>query len=392
VVFMSLIFLRKFIYNIYEKILKNKDLDGLEELRKTQWFSEEKIKEFQWRRLENLLKHSYESVPYYKDIFNNLNIDIKNSITIEEFQKIPLLDKEIMTKNRTQLLSTRYRASDYIVDTTSGSTGKKLIFYLEKKQRRDDYFRYAAFWRCMEWVDVDIYDKSAKLWGSLVDLTAPKKIKNRLKKFIFPTLLLSSYNLTPEMMASYAKKIIRYKPKVIIGYSSALYLFAKYLEEKQIEIRGIKGVISSAETLYQHQRDIIESVFKCKVFNRYGSREFDTIAHECMEHKGLHISAENVFVEILDTAGNPCKPGTRGRIVITDLDNYVFPFIRYEIGDIGILSDRKCGCGRGLPLIEAIEGRTWDVIVGANGNQLIGSFWNFLIGQMTEVIHSDQPI
>lgn len=353
-----------------------KTSECLDELRKTQWFSEEEVKKFQWARLENLLRHAYGSVPFYRTLFDSIALDVENGISIDEFRKIPLLDKEIIAKNKEKLISSRYKPSQLWLDTTSGSTGKKLVFYREKKgDKRNDYYRTAAFLRNMEWLGIGIFEKQASLWGAQMDLPRRKSFKNRIMNLIFPKLFLSSYNMTPKTMKSYAEKINRYKPKVLTGYASALYLFANYLDKKKIEIRGLKGIISTAETLYRYQRDKIERVFNCKVFERYGSREFGAIAHECEEHKGLHVNAEHVFVEILNEEGKPCKSGKLGKIVITDLDNYAFPFIRYNIEDIGILSDRKCPCLRGLQLIGKVEGRTWDVIVGANGNHLVGSFW-----------------
>jgi len=370
-----------------------KTTECLNELRKIQWSSEEDIKKYQWSRLEALLRYAYESVPFYKTLFNTIPIDVKNSISIDEFRKIPLLDREIITKNRDTLLSTRYQPSELMIDTTSGSTGKKLVFYREKRgEKRNNYLREAASLRSMEWLGIGRYDKVAMLWGSQMNLSGIKKLKALMWRSIFPTLFLSSYNVTPTMMNTYAKKLILFKPKMVLGYASALYMFANYLEEKSIEIRGLKGIVSSAETLYQFQRDRIERVFQCKVFECYGCREFGTVAQECMEHKGLHVVNEHVFVEILDEEGNPCKPGILGKIVITDLDNYCFPFIRYDIGDIGIFSDKKCGCGRGLPLLEKVEGRTFDIIVGINRNYFTGTFWTILLRTYVKGIEQFQVI
>ncbi|VVB59230.1 Uncharacterised protein [uncultured archaeon] len=373
------IFPRRFIYSIYERVRNYKTTECLDELRKTQWLSGEELKKFQWSRLENILRHAYKNVPFYRILFDNNAINVENDISIDDFRKIPLLNRQIIDKNRETLLSKLYKPSELTVDMTSGSTGKKLVFYKEKKRfTRSDYLNEAASLRCIEWLEFDRYDKQAFLWGSQMNNTIITRVKNQITNFIFPTLFLSSYNLNPAMMNNYAKKIISFNPKIILGYASALYLFANYLEEKKIKIPEINGVVSSAETLFQFQREKIEKVFQCRVFELYGSREFGTIAQECMAHQGLHISSENIFVEILDEEGNPCKPGKLGKIIITDLDNYCFPFIRYDIGDIGIFSDKGCECGRGLPLLEKVEGRTFDVIVGTNGKYFTGTFWTIL--------------
>jgi phenylacetate-CoA ligase len=187
--------------------------------------------------------------------------------------------------------------------------------------------------------------------------------------------MLSSYDMTEENMLEYRNKINKHRPQLITGYGSALYLFSSFLKEKKLDIYTPKGIISSAETLYEHQRERIESVFGCKVFNRYGCREVGNIAQECSEQSGLHMNSEHILVEVLDEDGLPCEPGKTGEIVVTDLDNYAFPFIRYRIEDIGTLSSIACPCGRGLPMLEKVEGRIWDIIVGTNGNRLVGTFW-----------------
>jgi phenylacetate-CoA ligase len=158
-----------------------------------------------------------------------------------------------------------------------------------------------------------------------------------------------------------------------------LYIYLQsLLKKKKIKGFEIKSIISSAEVLYEYQRELIESVFHCKVFNRYGCREFGNIAHECSEHSGMHINVEHVYVECIKEDGEPAALGERGELIITDLDNYGMPFIRYKIGDIGELSDRKCNCGRVLPLLKEVGGRTFDIIVGTNGRCLGGTFWTLL--------------
>jgi len=387
------ILFRKYIFSTYQYIRKYYTWRCLKEIRKTQWFPEEKLQEFQWMRLEKLLKNSYLNVPYYKNLFDDIGINAQNSVSIEDFQKIPLLNKDTIITNKDKLISTKYITSDLMINTTSGSTGKKLVFYNEKKGvKRNDYFTDAAVLRNLEWLGVSIFDNHVTLWGPQMDTTKSKGILRKIHKFIFPSLILLSFGMSNQTMKSYAEKINKYEPKVIMGYASALYTFAKFLKENQIQIYNPKGIISSAETLFDQQRNLIESVFKCKVFNRYGCREFASIAQECEHHNGLHLNIEHIYMEILDKEGKPCEPGQLGKIVITDLDNYGFPFIRYEIGDIGIFSDNKCNCGRGLPLLEKIEGRAFDIIVGTNEKYFTGTFWTILLRTYIKGIQQFQVI
>lgn len=368
--------LRKRLYFAGEKFRKDNTLKCLNKLRETQWLSEEEIKKFQWMRIEKLLKYSYLNVPYYKNLFDNLGIKVINGVSINDFRKIPLLDKEIITKNIENLKSARYKPSEFLRDYTSGSTGERLMFYRNKKAgKRNDYYRIASAMRYREWIGTDTWGKQVVLWGCQRDIPQSKKLKDRIINTLFPTLILSSYEMTRENLESYAKKIKRFKPKVLIGYATALYLFADFLDKNQIEIPSISTVISSAETLYPHYREKIEYVFNCRVFNQYSSREFGPISHECEEHRLLHINAEHVYLEIINEDRKICKPGEKGEIIVTDLDNYAFPFIRYRIGDISSMLDERCTCGRGLPLLNHVEGRVFDVIVGTNGNRIVGGLW-----------------
>lgn len=370
------LFLRKNIFSTYQKFRRYTTLQCLEELRKTQWLPSEKIKKLQWKRLEKLLKDSYEKVPYYHEMFDNVGINIEKNITISEIQKIPLLDKKSINTNMEKLISTQYNKSDLLLNHTGGSTGETLVFYNDKKVvKRKESYRAPSTYRNMEWLGINIFDRQAALWGAHADINKSKDFISKLNKIVFPTLLLPSYEMSSETMRLYADKINKYKPRMLLGYASALHVFAKYLKENKINIYKPKGIVSSAETLHPNQRKTIESVFDSKIFNRYGSREVGNIAQECEKHNGLHINAEHVYVEILDENGNPCNKDETGQIVITDLDNYGFPFIRYKIEDMGIISDRVCTCGRGLPLLEKVEGRIWDVIVGINNNRIIGTFW-----------------
>lgn len=379
--------IRNNIYSFYHYCRRYKVTKTLDSLRITQWLSKEEIEKKQWQRVLQLSDSAKRDVEYYKKIFKK--IDIKK----ENFQDIPFLTKNIINRNRENLISKKYQKTDLNLNSTSGSTGEKLIFYTDKKIIKNrEYYRDAVNYRGEEWICDNIWEKKVLLWGLHNDVSKVSNLKDKLMNWCFHILFLSTYDLTPDLIELYVKKINKFKPKLIVGQPSALFVFSNYLKLKNIKIFSPYAIISSAEMLYSYQRKIIESVFNCKIFNRYGCREFGAIAQECEMHKGMHINAEHVFVEIVDEKGNPCKPGELGEIVITDLDNYGFPFIRYKIGDLGVLSDRRCSCGRGLPLLEKVEGRTWDVIVCPNGNHLTGTFWTILLREEVDGIDNFQLI
>ena len=167
---------------------------------------------------------------------------------------------------------------------------------------------------------------------------------------------------------------------MLLAYANAVYLFAKYLEKIDYPAKklGLKGIISSAEKLYDFQREVIERVFGCKVFDRLGSREVGLVASECEKHEGLHMNSDNLIIEFLDKQDNPVPQGTPGRIVVTDLLNNAMPFIRYDTGDIGAWTEKLCSCGRTLPLMRCIEGRAADFILTKSGRQVHGEYFTHL--------------
>ena len=376
------------IYQMVQIYKRRDTLRQLKELERTQWLPTDEIKKIQWIKLKKLLEYAYINVPYYQQVFKTLNMTPKDITIPDDFRKLPLLDKEDIRSNISDIVSSSCEKKDLIKDSTGGSTGINLRFFYDTKSIAH---RSAVALRSDSLAGLDIGDKHVKLWGSPFDISRQNSLKGKISKLISRSLYLSSYDLSEDTMYKYTKKLLQYKPKVIIGYSSSLYLFAKFLEENKIKGISPKSIISSAEVLYDYQRELIESVFGCKVFNRYGCREFSTIAQECSEHSGMHINAEHVYVECLKE-GEPAALGETGELIITDLDNYGMPFIRYKIGDVGVLSDRICNCGRGLPIIETIEGRTFDIIVGTNGRYFDGHFFSILLRTAVDGIKQFQVV
>jgi phenylacetate-CoA ligase len=164
---------------------------------------------------------------------------------------------------------------------------------------------------------------------------------------------------------------------LIDGYAEAFNFLASYIKTHKIPPVNPKGIISSAQMLPDPNRRIIEDAFQCRVFDKYGSREFSGIAYECEAHEGHHIVSECYLVELLKN-GKPVAPGETGEVVITDLNNYCLPFIRYRLGDLAVAMDNatRCRCGRGLPLIGNIEGRVQAIIIGSNGKYVPGAFFD----------------
>jgi phenylacetate-CoA ligase len=161
-------------------------------------------------------------------------------------------------------------------------------------------------------------------------------------------------------------EILRVKPQIINAYPSVLYLLAKTIGLDQGKRLHLKLLMSNSELLTKHAREYIEDVFQCKVYDDYSCLEFSAIGFEC-KMQNLHVAADNVIVETLDSEGNQVLPGEQGRIIVTALNNFSMPYLRYEIGDIGVLSDKKCSCGRQFPVLQSIRGRSDDFVAMPSG-------------------------
>ncbi len=355
---MNLAKIAAFLYN-------RKLYNEIESSSKIQFDSFESIKSLQEEKFLKLIKHAKKNVPYYKDLL----VGIKS---FHDLNKIDFLTKDIVNKHNDALIARNLTSERLLTNSTSGSTGSSMKFYRDS----ENFYRIAVNIRGDEWAGLKYGNKALLFWGADRDIEKNKSLYKKLKhRFIVRNKIISTYHMSDSDMNDLIKTLNKYKPDIIISYPTPLFHLAQYVEQHKIKIWIPKGVITSSETLFPFQREKIEKIFNSEIYNRYGSREFGQIASECEKHEGLHINIDRFVFELINDKGVTCKPGELGEIVITDLDNFVFPMIRYKIGDIGILSDKLCSCGRNLPLIERIEGRAFDLITGVNGNTVAGTFW-----------------
>jgi len=377
-------FLFKNLFNpFFEKaIKKRKMLEYLAFLNKSQWWSEGQLRTFQWQELQKLLKHAYNNVPYWQMVFKQLNLQPSDIKSYAEFRKLPMITKEDIRANKEQMIARNYIGKTW-TKATGGSTGEPL----ELDYTPESYdWRVAASKRGYAWAGCEDGMRQAYIWGVAIGKQPLlKKWKEGLHHFILRQKYFNCFEFDQARMEQTLKELNRYKPQIIVGYTNPLYNFAKFVNNNG----GIKfapnSVISAAEKLYQFQREEIEKAFGCRAFNTYGSREFMLIASECQEHKGLHINVENLFVEVIKEDGTPAQAGEMGDVVITDLHNYGMPFIRYQIGDMAIASEKNCPCGRGLPMLEDVVGRSLDMIKTPDGRFVPGEFFPHLMKEFSEV-------
>jgi phenylacetate-CoA ligase len=219
---------------------------------------------------------------------------------------------------------------------------------------------------------VDIGDPEIVIWGSPIELVAQDHLRG-IRDRLLRTRLLPAFEMSPAKVGEFVDAIRAMRPIMLFGYPSALVHIARHADEHAIRMDdiGIQVAFVTAERLYDDQREQIAKTFACSVANGYGGRDAGFVAHECPKG-GMHITAEDVIVEIVDRNGTPLPAGQTGEIVVTHLATSEFPFIRYRTGDLAVLDERPCPCGRGLPLLKEIQGRTTDLVVATDGTVMHG--------------------
>lgn len=372
-------FAKNILLPVSDFVLNTKIHQELKHLGKSQWWPHEKLQQYQNKKLHKLIKHSYENIPYYHNVFRKLKLypdDIKN---YEHLEKLPMLTKNIVRENFSTLRAKNFTKWNPISGATSGSTGKPLRYFVDSQSTSTGW---ASAFRGWSFAGYKFGDKRVTLAGASLIPHKKLTVKQQLRIKLERNLQLSAVHMSDEIMNKYIKKLNAYNPKFLRGYPSAWYSFAQYLEKSGYNLNFYPtAIFTTAEMLYPYQRKLIEDVFGCEIFDGYGCQDGGASAFECKEHFGYHISIERCVMEFIKDNINVSNE-EEGNIVLTDLDNYAMPFIRYEVGDIGIPSDEKCPCGRGLPLMSSIIGRTTDVITFNNGITLSGPALTLIFGPL----------
>lgn len=343
--------------NYYLKLLKENEHRSIDELRT-----------LQWNKLLELLKFASETIPYYKSLFKKHSINVEDIRSPEDFEKIPLLSKEIINAERSGLCNKKYSGKIY-PGKTSGSTGIPLKFYVTPEYSSWDW---ASRWRARNWFGVRIGDPEVAIWGRPLH-SRFKRLKDVIKARIRNTLLVSGFEYSDKIMAQHARKITRFQPAYIYGYSSSIYYLALYIREKHpsLKWKRLKAIFVTAETLLPFQRKVVEDVFRVPVANEYGCSEIGGFAYECPAGN-WHVSIENVYLEFVKN-----EHGIK-EIVATSLTNKYMPFIRYRIGDIGEWATQKCSCGCSLPIMKLHSGKATNIVVMSSGKVFSSEIFDYL--------------
>lgn len=362
---------------IFKKYYTGKEAwNKLQELLKNEKKPRQAVINLQEDKLKKIVRYAYKNCSYYRELFDKNNID-PEKITLNNFHNIPILYKKDLKERLEELKSSAFKHGELTKTGTGGSTGVPTHFYLDK-----NFLKYVSALkvRNLFWTGWKIGDWDFRLWGSAFDVKPQEQIKEQAILKLKRMKVYPAFEMSQKLIKKFVEDIKRYRPAIIQGYNMPLVIVAKYILENEITFGyKPKGIINCAETLFEPQRKIMEEAYGCKVFNRYGGRELSDICHEC-QYGNMHINDDLTYVEIVDDDGNIVEPGKQGYIILTGLENFGMPFIRYKVEDMGILNEegKRCQCGRSLRIMKSVIGRSQDILRLKNNKYLAGEFFPHL--------------
>ncbi|MBM3271647.1 MAG: phenylacetate--CoA ligase family protein [Candidatus Sericytochromatia bacterium] len=336
---------------------------------KTQWFSPAQMKEFQVAKLRRLLYHCQAHVPFYAQVLAENRIDPATVDSPEVLQAFPILDKSRVRAAYKRFVTDNLgRLPKVRVGQTGGTTGEPLRFYQDSDAQSS---MQGAIFRFNDWMGVDYSAPKITVWGGRVaDDTWLKRLKKRTRCLLERDEPIDAFRIRPGRFEELKDVFERVKPQLLQGYCLSIYELARLFDEHGYHPR-LAALVTTVEPLFDEYRPLFRKVFGCEAFDQYGSSEIKSIAFECDHHKGLHVCWERVWAEV--------EPD--GTLILTDLDNLAFPFIRYKLGDQVRLAAETCACGRRGPVFEKILGRVGNVVIGLDGNRLHPEYFTHLINE-----------
>lgn len=355
------------LFPLHERLKGHDSVAVRRRLELSQWWPAERLEAYRVERLKAFLTRIGERVPYYRRLFSACGFDPAAVRAVSDLAALPLLGKAEIRAHGEDLKAvghgplTRYN--------TGGSSGEPLIFFMGKGRKSHDV---GAKWRATRWWDVDIGDREIVVWGSPVELGAQDRVR-QLRDFALRSRLLPAFEMSEANLDRFVADIRSFRPAMVFGYPSSLSVIAEHARKhgRRLDQAGVRVVFVTSERLYEHQRTLIAEVFGCPVANGYGARDAGFIAHQC-PHGAMHLSAEDIIVEVIGPDGRLVEEGCAGELVVTHMGTEDFPFVRYRTGDVGAVGPSRCACGRGLPVLTEIHGRSTDFVVARDGKLMHG--------------------
>ena len=352
---------RYLICPLHERLLGRDTFRFARILEASQWLAPTDLKQLQQTKLSALFRHAVSNTSFYRERLRRAGVEPTTDEPGAVLSSIPPLTKQDIRESAAEMV---WRDAPHGVfrSHTGGSTGEPLEFFFDRRRQAYDQ---AARIRTHRWFGVELGDRELYLWGSPIESSRTDRLK-RWRDACFNQRLLNAFDMSTGTMDRYLDEWDRFRPACLFGYPSSIALLADHARGRTVNLEALRAVFVTGEVCHPHQRETIADYFGVPVANGYGSREAGFIAHECPKGS-MHITSENVIVEILDEEGRLVPVGESGEIVVTHLDAYAMPMIRYRTGDVGRLKSGRCACGRGLEMLDVVLGRTTDFLYLPDG-------------------------
>ncbi|MBI3654242.1 MAG: phenylacetate--CoA ligase family protein [Acidobacteria bacterium] len=342
----------------------------LQLLRQSQYWSAERLYDYQLTKLRAMLRHCAANVPYYRRLFRQVGFDPQQVRSLADLQRLPLLDKATVRDHLKDLIAENLRPHQMHYFTTGGTMGVPLGFY----NTRDAGGRERAF-MVAQWerLGFDYRERRAMLRGTPIKSSRHWQYDPSERAFVF-----SNFHMTATNVAEYARVMQEKHLPYLHSYPSAVIDFARLLQSQKLAPPPFKAILASSETVYPGQREFVEAVFKARLFSWYGHSEDVVLAGECEVSSDYHIFAEYSIVEVLKEDGSLASvEGEAGELIGSALDNFAMPLIRYRTDDWAVLGRARCACGRNYQLLKETRGRRQDMIIGRLDNLISPTALNF---------------
>lgn len=341
-------------------------------LERTQWLSRPELDALETKMLVELLSYAGKHVPYYRDLFKKQRFDPRGVRSRADLADLPLLTRDIVRERYADLVDPHHRGKN-LKKGTSGSTGKPLKF---EYSPASECWRQAIKTRGYGWAGYRPGRRTFFYWAAVS--AGPPSMKVRLDRALKRETFFDSMKQDLAARQLALQELRRTKPELIICYTQACAQFARWISDNGLRDWDDIPVICAAEAVLPADRAVLTQAFGPDIFESYGSRETMLMAAECESHAGMHLSEENLLLEVVE-GGKALPSGQSGDVVVTDLHNYGMPMIRYVNGDVATMApEGRCSCGRALRRLQRVDGRRADTMLDGAGNVVPGIVFHVL--------------
>jgi phenylacetate-CoA ligase len=379
--------IRKAIFFTTHRLVYPSFPDVYRDLMATQWLPTSDLENIQNDKLGKMIRFAYEEIPYYRKLFEEFDLKPSQIQTKDDLNKLPILTKEIISKNWADFMPKRLKMMKYSNVSTGGTTGTGFTFRLHQE---DHLLSIALRYRGWSFAGYEPGDRIVFFGGASIVSEESQSLKNAIRDKIINIKRLSSFDMADNELEESYKAIIKFKPKFLRGYPSSIHLLANWIKEHGLQPFDIQACFTTSEQLFDNVRKDVSSIFGCKVFNTYGLNDGGVSFYECSEGN-LHVDMERSVLEVVNENSHQGPNGV-GKILATSLANWAMPFFRYDTGDLGMLDSQPCSCGRGLPLLKSIEGRTTDIFITPEGKRIHGWFFLYIFWKYAKTVKNYQVV